>query len=193
MRAAIYIALFSLSAAPALANSLVAPGPRAGIAKSGLSATPAGEWNRLSRSDGKNVELWTLDGDSLNKVTFFGGIAAGQPLVREVDKKNRPLRKVAADMLITDIPALLESTYRSQFAVNQMEIATQEPALLSGNKGIRFTYDFTRADDEVRRKGEGVGAMVNGRLYLVIFEAPALYFFDRDVEKYRALVATLKL
>lgn len=193
MRTVIITAIFSLIASPATANSLIAPGPKAGIAKSRLSATPDGEWNRLSRKDGKNVELWTLDGDSLNKVSFFGGIPVGEPLLREIDRKNRPLPKVAGNMLITDIPALLESTYRSQFSVNQMQIDTQEPALLDGNKGIRFTYAFSRADDEVQRKGEGIGAMVNGQLFLVIYEAPALYFFDKDVEKFRKLAATLKL
>ncbi|WP_426387631.1 hypothetical protein [Sphingobium sp. R-21] len=193
MRTVIITAIFSLIASPAIANSLIAPGPKAGIAKSRLSATPDGEWNRLSRKDGKNVELWTLDGDSLNKVSFFGGIPVGEPLLREIDRKNHPLPKVMGNMLITDIPALLESTYRSQFSVNQMQIDSQEPALLDGNKGIRFTYAFSRADDEVQRKGEGIGAMVNGQLFLVIYEAPALYFFDKDVEKFRKLAATLKL
>lgn len=180
-----------LAAAPVLANSLVAPGPRAGIAKSRLSASPAGEWNRLSRSEGKYVETWTLDGDALNKVNFFGGVATGQPLLRQANK-NRPLPKVAGNMLITDIPVLLETTYRSQFAVNQMQIDSQEPALLGGRKGIRFTYRFTRADDEVQRKGEAIGAMVDGKLYLVTYEAPTLYFFAKDIEKFRTLAASLK-
>lgn len=180
-----------LAAAPVLANSLVAPGPRAGIAKSRLSASPAGEWNRLSRSEGKYVETWTLDGDALNKVNFFGGVATGQPLLRQANK-NRPLPKVAGNMLITDIPVLLETTYRSQFTVNQMQIESQEPALLGDRKGIRFTYSFTRADDEVQRKGEAIGAMVEGKLYLVTYEAPALYFFAKDIEKFRTLAASLK-
>jgi hypothetical protein len=194
MRYAIMIAaLFAASSSACFANALISPGPHPAIAQSRLSATPDGQWNRLSRRDGKNVELWTLDGDALNKVTFFGGIPAGRPLLREIDKKNRPLPKVMGNMLITDIPALLESTYRSQFAVNQLQIESQEPALLDGNKGIRFIYAFTRADDEVLRKGEGIGAMVGGQLYLVTYEAPALYFFDKDLEKFHKLIATLKL
>lgn len=182
-----------LMASTSFANSLVSPGRQSGIAKSALSASPDGEWNRLSRSDGKNVELWTRDGDALNKVTFFGGIPAGKPLLREIDKKNRPLPTVGANMLITDIPALLESTYRSQFAVSQMEVTTQEAAILDGQKGIRFTYWFTRPDDEVRRRGEGVGAMVRGQLYLITYEAPELHFFDKDLDAFHKLAATLKL
>ncbi len=193
MRKPLLIALLAVMAAPAIANSLIAPGPRPGIAGSKLSAKPDGEWNRLSLNEGKNVEIWTRDGHALNKVAFFGGIPVGKPLIRELDKKRQPLPKVAANMLMTDIPALLEATYRAQSAVNQMSIDTQEPAILGGKKAIRFGYNFTRGDDQVRRKGEGIGALVDGKLYLVTYEAPALYFFDKDIEKYHQLAASLSL
>src|SRR4051794_8099666 len=104
----------------ALCNSLVSPGEQTKIARSSLSASPAAEWNRLSFRGGKNVEIWTIDGDELNKVTFYGGIEVGNPLFKEMNKKEKPLPRVTPNMLITDIPALLESSYRSQFSVNQM-------------------------------------------------------------------------
>ena len=177
----------------AQANSLVSPGAQPGIAHSRLAAKPAGEWNRLSRVDGRNVEVWTVDGDALNKVSFYGGIASGSALLRERDRKHHPLPKVSATMLMTDIPALLESTYRSLGLVDQMTIGEQAPAMLGGHKAIRFAYSTTRADDEVRRNGEGIGTLVDGTLYLVTYEAPALHFFDKDLEKYRQLAASLSL
>lgn len=183
----------SLMASPAISNSLVSPGPRAKIARSTLAAMPKNEWNKLSFRGGKNVEVWTIDGDLLNKVTFYGGIEVGKPLYREADKKERPLPRVTPNMLITDIPALLEGSYRSQYSVSQMSIDTQEPALVGGHKGVRFTYTFVRQDEEVVRKGEGVGAFVGNRLYLVAYEAPAIHFFDKDVEKFRQLATTLRM
>lgn len=192
MKHAIILLVLAGATTAVSANSLVAPGPRAGIAKSRLSAAPVGEWNRLSLNAGKNTEIWTLDGDALNKVTFFGGIAAGAPLVREVNKKSKPLPKVAANMLLTDIPTLLESTYRSQGSVVQMTVVNQEPSQLGKHKAIRFTYNFTRRD-EVDRKGEATGALVGGKLYLITYEAPALYFFDKDLEKYRLLASTFEI
>jgi hypothetical protein len=178
-----------VAATPVSSNMLVPPGPRTGIAKSTLSATPASEWNRLSRNDGPNTEVWTIDGDELDKVTFFGGILHGKPLLREVDRKNHPLPKVKVNMLLTDVPTLLESTYRVR-GVHQISIDAQEPAMIGTHKAIRFTYSFAR-DDDVARKGEGIGTLVDKKLYLVTYEAPALHFFDKDVEKYRALAATL--
>jgi hypothetical protein len=182
----------SLGAGSALANSLVSPGPQAKVAKSSMSISPDGEWNRLSLRAGKNVETWTVDGPELNRVTFYGGIAVGQPLLRETDKKNNPLPRVTANMLITDIPALLETTYRTQFHASQVSIDSQEPSAVGGHSGISFTYSITRPDDEVLRKGEAVGAMVGNRLYLVTYEAPAIHFFDKDLMRFRQLVATLK-
>lgn len=189
----VFIALASLAVTPVLGNSLVSPGPRTKIARSTISANPKYEWNKLSFRGGKNVEIWTIDGDELNKVTFYGGIAVGQPLFREADKKEKPLPRVTPNMLITDIPAILETSYRSQYSVNQMSIDSQEPALIGGHKGIRFTYSLVRQDDEIQRKGEAIGAFTGNRLYLVTYEAPAIHFFDKDVEKFRQLAETLKL
>lgn len=175
------------------ANSLVSPGPRPKIARSTLSASPAFEWNKLSRRGGKKVEIWTIDGDELNKVAFYGGVAVGEPLFREADKKEAPLPKVTPNMLFTDIPTLLESSYRIQLGTSQMTIDSQEPTLVAGHKGIKFTYSFVRRDDEVKRKGEAVGAIVADQVFLVTYEAPAIHFFDKDVEKFRQLVSTLKI
>jgi hypothetical protein len=180
------------AAGPVIANSLVSPGPQPKVARSTISVSPDGEWNRLSLKAGKNVETWTVDGPELNKVTFYGGIAVGQPLFRAADKKNHPLPLVTPNMLITDIPTLLETSYRSQFNASQINIDSQEPAVVSGHKGISFTYSYVRQDDEVQRKGEAVGAMVGSRLFLVTYEAPAIHFFDKDLKRFRQVVGTLK-
>jgi len=74
-----------------------------------------------------------------------------------------------------------------------MTIDSQEPTLVAGHKGIKFTYSFVRRDDEVQRKGEAVGAVVGNRLYMIAYEAPAIHFFDKDIEKFRQLVTTLKI
>ena len=187
------VALSASVATAGWANSLVSPGPRQKIARSTMAAVPAHEWNKLSRRGGKKVEIWTIDGDELNKVAFYGGVAVGEPLFREADKKDAPLPKVTPNMLFTDIPTLLESSYRIQLGTSQMTIDSQEPTLVAGHKGIKFTYSFVRRDDEVQRKGEAVGAIVADKVYLVTYEAPAIHFFDKDVEKFRQLVTTLKL
>lgn len=188
-----YLLPLSLILAPAaLANSLVKPGPVSPIAKSTISASTAGEWNKLSYRPGKRIEIWTLDGPQLNQVVFFGGVTDGEPLFKEANAKRAPLPKVSANMLITDIPALLESTYRARRDVSRMTIETQEPAVLNGASGIRFSYNFVRDEDDVDRQGKAFGAMKNGKLFLVVYEAPALHFFARDAGRFENLLATIK-
>lgn len=182
------------SVVPAYAgNSLVNAGPTKGIAKSSMSATPDGEWNRLGRKDGKLVEVWTKDGDGLNKVMFIGGVPSAQPLFKEANKKERPLPKVSENMLLTDIPELLESSYRIQYDVRQMAVDLQEPAQVAGQQGLRFTYTFVRGDDEVERKGEALATFVRGKLYLVTYEAPAIYFFEKELGAFRTLASSLRM
>lgn len=181
-----------LTASAAHANSLIAPGDHKGVAKSSIATKSSGEWNKLSRTDGPGVEIWTRDGDNLNKVAFFGGIASGMPIYKERNKKESPLPKVSASMLLPDIPALLEATYRSQYQVNRISIDSQDIVTVDGKQAIRFAYTYVRSDDEVERKGEAIGSLVKGKLYMVTYEAPAIFFFDKDLQDFRKIAETLK-
>ncbi|GAA0664126.1 hypothetical protein FHT00_001132 [Sphingomonas insulae] len=184
----------ALISVPAIAgNKLIPAGTRIAVAKSTLTVQPASEWNKLGARPGRNAETWTLDGDALNDLTFYGGIDAGKPLFREADRKNRPLPTVSATMLITDIPALLESSYRIALGTAAMSIGTVEPVTFAGGKGVRFTYAFTRQGETLHRRGEGRGAMIGGRLYLITYEAPALYYFDRSVAAARQVADSARL
>lgn len=140
-----------------------------------------------------HLEIWTLDGDQLNKVSFFGGVPVGQPLFREQDKKRSPLPKVSDGMLITDIPVLLENSYRAQGRTSRMTIGEQVPAEMDGRRGIKFSYTYVFGDDEVERRGEALCAFVEGKLYLVTYEAPTLHFFEKDLPNFRQLVQTLRI
>lgn len=180
-------------ALPAHAHKIIEPGFRDKIARNTFSASPESEWNRLQQKEGKYQESWTRDGDDLNEITFFGGVPIDEPLFTERNKKDNPLPKVTANMLVTDIPVLLEATYRTHYGTPQMQVGRQEPVEIDGRPGIRFTYSFVRSDDEVERRGEAIGAFADGKLYLVTYEAPALYFFERDVAKFRQIAGTLTI
>jgi hypothetical protein len=173
---------------PAIAgNSLISPGERKKVAKSDLSITPTIEWNRLDERPGRRAESWTLDGEALNDVTFYGGIEPGKPLFAEVDKRNQPLPRVSATMLITDIPVLFESSYRIALGTSLMTIDSVEPMVFAGHKGVRFTYGFVRQGEDVQRRGEARAAMIKGALYMITYEAPTLHYFDKSLGAFRQL------
>lgn len=161
------------------------------VAKSTLTVTPDKAWNKVGRP-GRFSESWTLDGLSLNDLTFYGGILDGKTLFREVDKTNAPLPRFSKTMLAPDVVQLFESSYRIALNTPLIKIESIEPATFAGHAGFRFTYSFS-ALDEVKRKGEAIGAIVGERLYMATFEAPTIHYFDRDVAAFRAIVDSAKL
>ena len=183
-----------LASAPAIAGFKLMPsGTAQPVGKLGLSVTPGDDWNRLGAKIGRNAESWTLDGLSLNDLTFYAGIEDTRTLFREVDKRNRPLPHFSKSMLPTDIVSLFEGSYRIAANTALFEIGKVEPATFAGKPGVHFTYTFVQQGEEVKRNGEATGAIVGGKLYLITFEGPVIYYFDRDVAKSRSVVASARV
>lgn len=192
--AATAIAAGLVLGSPAFAgNKLIPAGQRIKVAKSTLTVQPGVEWNKMGARPGRSSETWTLDGDGLNDLTFYGGIEAGKPLFREVDKKNRPLPQVSSTMLLTDIPALLENSYRVALQTSAVQIDAVEPATFAGAKGVKFTYSFSHQNETLRRRGEARAAMIGGKLYMITYEAPALYYYDRSYEAFRTVAESARI
>ncbi len=182
------IIAMTMATTPAMSGYKLMPaGKPVLVAKSGMSVTPGQPWNRLGARVGRNAESWTLDGLTLNDMTFYGGIANDTTLFREVDKKNAPLPRFSSTMLIPDVVQLFEASYRVANGTSLMSIDSIEPAPFAGKSGFRFTYNFTLQNEEVKRLGEARGAIVDGRLFMMTFEAPIIHYFANDVGAFRAI------
>lgn len=163
------------------------------VAKSSLTVTPSSDWNRWSTRPSKKGETWTLDGTALNELSFFAGIAPGEPLYRERNKKDQPLPKFDAKMLAPELVTMFESSNRIVMATSLFEIDKVEPAKLAGQDAVHFTYHYTVQADEVRRKGEARAAVIGGKLYLISFAAPAIHYYDAGVTEARAIMDSARL
>lgn len=182
----------ALAVSPASAHKLRSSGEQVAVADSSMMVTPSRDWNRLNDKPGKNTETWTLDGEQLNEVTFFGGIEQGKPLVKERSKKKDPLPKFRSDTLLVEIPELLEGTYRTYKGIGAFQLIGTEPTTFLGQDGVAFEYEYTDAD-ELTRRGEARAAIIGGKLYMVTFDAPRLHYFGKIVEDFRTLVGTAAL
>ncbi len=182
----------SIVAAEASAHKLREAGAAVEVADSNVLVTPTRDWNRVSGRIGKNVETWTLDGTQLNDVTFFAGIAVGNPLVKERSKKHEPLPKFTKDTLLIEIPELLEGTYRPYKRLATFEIRNVEPTEFLGHDGILFAYRYSDRDG-LTKLGEASASIIGGKLYMITYDAPRIYYFERSLEDFRTLLRSARL
>ena len=189
---ALALACGALTVSPASAHKLREQGAEIDVADSNVLVTPARNWNRLDVKVGKRTETWTLDGEQLNDVTFFGGIEPGAPLVKEKNKKHDPLPKFTKSTLLIEIPELLEGTYRTYKQIGAFQLLSTEPQKFLGQDGVTFSYQYTD-EDELTRNGEARAAIIAGKLYMATFDAPRLHYFARNVDDFRALASSARL
>ncbi|RZM09641.1 MAG: hypothetical protein EOP67_69645 [Sphingomonas sp.] len=191
MKRTLWLGAILLAAAQPVSasNTLIAAQAPVAVAKSPMTVMPDREWNKMGARPGRNSESWTIDGDGLNEVTFYGGIEADRTLFREVNKRGTPLPRFSSTMLLTDLPALLEASYRIALNTPVMTINTVVPTIFLGQKAVQFTYTYSRVDEEVRRRGDAVAAIIGGKLFMITFDAPDVFYYQRDVAAYRAIVA----
>lgn len=158
-----------------------------------MIATPKGGWNRSTARPSARGERWTRDGLALNELTFFAGVADGETLYFVPLTAKQGLPKFRAQMLPTEIVELFENSNRMILDSSVFAVSAVEPAKLGRFDGVRFSYTYAAQDEGLTRKGEGVAAIVDGKLYLVNFVAPAVHYFDRDISEIRQLVSSLQL
>lgn len=194
LKSAFFVLALMSAVTPTFAGWTEMPaGQPVAVAKSMMTVTPGQDWNRWSARPSKKGEIWTLDGLSLNELSFFAQIADGEPVYRELNKKDQPLPKFKSDMLPTDLVELFEASNRIILQTPLFAIDKVEPAKLSGHDAVRFSYHYAVEGDQLNRKGEGVAANIGGKLYLVNFVAPEIHYFDRDIASFRMMVAKIKI
>lgn len=184
--------IVALQPPAAMAHKLRAQGVAVTIADSPLTVTPGRDWNRLDGNIGKHTETWTLDGGQLNDLTFFAGIEPGKPLVRERSKKREPLPKFSISTLLVELPELFEATYRSAKQLADFRVTDVQPARFLGQEGVMFAYEYVDGD-ELTRMGEAHAAIIDGRLYMISFDAPRLHYFARNIDDFRRIVRSARM
>ena len=184
---ALALALASVSTPAAAQWRLVDPGESREVAGSGLMVTAPDEWNRSTQRPTRRTEIWTKDGNTLNELDFWLAVKPGEALFRERSKKKDPLPRFDANMLPTDLVEFFEDTARKVLGGSLVEAHEVRPATLAGHPAVEFDWSYT-GSDEVDRKGLVRAAVIDGRLYMINFDAPKLHYFDAHVNEARAVM-----
>ena len=187
-------ALLAAPATPVLAGwKLVEKDQPVTVAKGTMTIRPDARWNRWSTRPIKTSEIWTIDGPELNELYFVDGLAAGGTLFKDARKKDAPLPTLSAKAELADIPEFVESSLRVALNTSAFEMGKVEPAVLGGQPAVRFGYEYAVEGAPLKRRGLALGTLKDGKLRLITYTAPTLYYFDRDLAKAEAVFASATL
>ena len=172
---------------------LVEPGPE-GVARDTMTVTPTIKWNKAPRgpSDIAREENWTLNGPLLDGLTFIGGLEHDKRIVQQRRKADRKVPNFRADMSPPEIAAMIESFYRIRAGSTSFRMTGLQPRDFLGHAGFQFDYEHV-GGDEVERQGRAVGAVIDNRFYLALFDAAKMHYFPAALPEFELIVQSARL
>lgn len=159
-----------------------------------MSVVPPRPYNRHRRilfSDVNDVEDWTLNGPILDGISFVSGMKNNRELIRQRRSADQQVPRFRSDMTPPEITAMLESLYRVKGGAVDLETLSLQPRPFLGANG--FQWDYEHLDqDELWRRGRAVGAVIDGKLYLILLDAARSHYYDAMLPDFEAIVASAR-
>jgi len=156
-----------------------------------MAVTPPRERNRVSTvwaiDDVRAVEDWTLNGPYLDSMSFITGLKNGRYIIRQNKRDAQLVPKFESDMTASEITSMLESFYRVRAGTVDLKTTALVPRQFMGYPGFQWDFDHLDAD-EVQRRGRVVGAVIAGRLYLVLLDGTRMHYFADALPDFEAVV-----
>ena len=160
------------------------------VGNDSMAVTPPREWNKISGSlfvDIHSVEDWTQNGPYLDGISFVTGLKDGKTLVYQRSRDDRQVPKFRSNMTPPEIAAMIESLFRVRAGAVDFKTVALTPRPFMGTNGFQFDYEHLDSD-EVRRKGRAVAAVIDGRLYMILFDAARSHYYDALLPDFETLV-----
>jgi len=169
---------------------------RVNVGDGGMSVVAPRPWNERRRSilfdDVREVEDWTLDGPILDGISFVSGMKSGRYLIRQRKSADQQVPKFRSDMTPPEIAAMLESLYRVRGGAVEFRTLSLQPRTFLGANGFQLDYEHLDSD-ELWRKGRVVGAVIDGRLYLILLDAARSHYYNATLPDFEAIVASAQI
>ncbi len=169
--------------------SLVRANQARSVGDGSMVVTPPREWNRKSTAwvidDVRQVEDWTLNGNTLDSMSFVSGLKGGRYIIRQNRRDAQQVPKFRSDMTAPEIAAMLESFYRVRAGTLEFKTTGLSPRPFMGYPGFQFDFDHLDSD-EVWRRGRAVGAVIDTRLYLILLDGARSHYFAAALPDFEA-------
>jgi hypothetical protein len=168
---------------------------RVRVGDGSLSVSAPRPWNRhrpVLFEDINEVEDWTLNGPILDGMSFVTGLKDGRYLIRQRRSADQQVPRFREEMTPPEIAAMLESLYRVRGGAVDFRTLGIQPRPFLGASGFQFDYEHLD-NDELWRRGRAVGAVINGRLYLILLDAARMHYYAATLPDFESVVASARL
>ena len=164
------------------------------VAKSDLTVTTGTSWNKTPKLAGQiaQEETWTLNGPNLDAVRFVAGVKEGEAIVKQKAKDDRQVPNFSSSMTPPELASMVESYYRIELGAADYTTLAIAPTEFVGQTGMQIDYGYTGQDD-VKRRGRTVLAVVGGELYMMSLLGAELHYYDAALSEFDAMVRSARV
>jgi len=153
----------------------------------GLVLHPENEWSAMKYGA---AQTWTVHGPQIEAITVVSGLKDGKSIAQPVNYKDKmPLFRSA--MSASEVAELMVETLL-RMGYGKVDLLGVRPETFAGRPGFRFDLDLVAANG-LSASGLGAGVIANGKLYLIVYRAPKLHYFDKYKTAVEKLVASAQI
>lgn len=138
-------------------------------------------WNQYATD---KALLATRDGLALEQVTI-----SRYPVGKEMRFTKKTILQ---GMLPQDAAAVIVDDLRSNQNLKNLTIVENAPESIAGNPGFKIAFAY-QTGDELSKKAVVYGVVVDKWYYLISYEAPSRYYFNRYVAAFEGIKSSFKL
>jgi len=153
-----------------------------------LTVDPQVDWATFGPAIADRV--WTIDGFGLNELRFLTRIEPGSPLMEISGDGRENIAVYQQSMLPNDVMDLVASTL-GRIGRQQVRTSGLRPVPFGSAMGFRFDLDFVDKDG-LEMKGMAMAAQRNGALDMILFFAPAEYYFEHHAPTVERVFASVR-
>ena len=161
------------------------------------SETPVGNGVTVTPQPGfaeihlATIRYWTRNGTGLDELGFYTGIKSGEPLFPVPGTAKKDLPVFRSQMTPNDVAELAAAALSVKYG-QPARAGNLHPCPFAAATG--FCFDLSLANEEgLEMRGRAIARLQNGVLDLLIFTAPAEYYFaevDPAIDRIYASIAT---
>jgi hypothetical protein len=156
-----------------------------------ITVDPQIQWANAVNIPGVSGIVWTVDGFGLDELRFYTGIADKAPLMAIPGIARKDMGVYNTTMLPDDVMELISSTL-GKAGNQQLHTENLRPTPFGRLTGFRFDLAFTTMDG-LQMKGEALFAQRRKKLDVLLYVAPAEFYYDRYADTVERIFSSVKV